>query len=731
MTQHIMTTTRRRGLIFLLITTTFLFLWATSTRAAPLRTPLSVTSVVRVPEDVADLQTAINTVPHGGVIDLANGTYPVPPGGFVISDLQKSFTIRARSGAQVVLDGQGQHPILRFINSDRSRGGPVIFENLTFANGYSTTDGWAGGVTLQRAEATFVNCVFRNNGGNQPSTGGGGVLVAENSRATFRNCTWQGNWAKNFGGGLAVETSSQASVQGSAFDSNRVDLPNHSVTAAGGAIHVGNSSLWVSDSTFRNNRAGYVGAAIYAIGTWSAPIDIPRTTLVVTGSTFEGNVAERDSSVSFPLPTEGGAIHLEDQAQGFIFRSTFIRNSAMVGGGINLYRANATVVASYFQGNTATGVGPANGFGGAISITSNDMPSDGTNNWPAGRITLRGSVIRGEFTSQAGAGIYAAGDRMRTYGEGGVAQMGSAEENRARVELENVIFYDTDVMETPGSPGTGVGGAILVDLADLTMSNVLIMRADAFGGSNSSGGALAAINQSKVTATDVTFADNTAGKYGAALFVQGSEVYLSRCLIIENEISPGVTEDLFSSYGAAIFTSPDGGRGLPVSGVVDGCTISQNIGLPIYDDDRTDGPINSVQYNNNIIYNTTFGDTIYRNSIWNCCQTVSELNTLVITRNNGTSSVKSARPNTAPSTQPSVGVIEIVPNYLLPDDTLHYIGIAWSGTQATLDGSPLLDYSFLTQGTTPKSYTLTVDTTAIRAQPTLLDQQVFIPLVSR
>lgn len=705
-----------------------LLLWPTNRTS--FAQPLAAT--VRVPEDVSDIQSAISIVPDGGIIEIASGTYFVPPGGFVISDLQKGFTLQARNGAPVVFDGQGQHVLIRFINSDRSRGKPVTFVGITFANGYSGTDGWAGGVTLQRAEATFINCKFLNNQGNQPSTGGGGVLVAEHSQAVFQNCTWQGNTARNYGGGLAVETSSEAHVLSSTFTGNRVNLPGHAVTAAGGAVHVGNSSLWVYKTNFQDNEAGYVGGAIYAIGTWTEPLDVPRTILSVTFSNFENNKAQRDPSVSFPLPTEGGAVHVEDQTLATIYRSTFIRNSAMVGGAVNNYRASAIITASYFRGNTAVGVGPANGFGGAISTTSDDTSADGTSNRPVSSFIVKDTVIVGEFKSQAGNGIYAAGDRNRMYGQNGTIRMGSVEENRAQITLENVIIYNTDVQETPGAPGTGVGGGILVDLADLTMNNVLIMDADAFGATNGSGGGLVALNQSKVVGTRVFLFKNSAEKYGGGVFVQGSEIYLSQCTLAENSVSPGTNETIYFSFGAALFTMPDVGRGLPVSGAVENCTITRNDGLPIYDYDRSDGPINAVQYNGNIIYNETFGSQIYRNSIISCCQTVDQLNTLVIYRNNGTSSVKSARDNIGPSSQPSAGAILAAPPFLFPKQTSpYYIGVAWSGQQAQLNNTTIAEQTSLFQDTAPKTYTLLVDNASFTIDVPLLDKQVFLPLLSR
>ena len=52
-------------------------------------------NTVRVPQDVKDLQQAINTVADGGVIEVAASTYKTPPRGYSIENEKKGFTIRA------------------------------------------------------------------------------------------------------------------------------------------------------------------------------------------------------------------------------------------------------------------------------------------------------------------------------------------------------------------------------------------------------------------------------------------------------------------------------------------------------------------------------------------------------------------------------------------------------------------------------------------------------------
>ena len=130
------------------------------------KNPQSLASIIHVPGDSPDLQDAINSVSDGGVILIADGTYASPPGGFQIpNDTGKRFAIRSEENATVILDGGGVRDILRFYNLDVSTAGAVTFEGLNFANGYSSTDGVAGGVTLYEANATFKDCEFLLNFG--------------------------------------------------------------------------------------------------------------------------------------------------------------------------------------------------------------------------------------------------------------------------------------------------------------------------------------------------------------------------------------------------------------------------------------------------------------------------------------------------------------------------------------------------------------------------------------
>jgi hypothetical protein len=679
-------------------------------------------TIIHVPGDVGDIQTAINLIPEGGIIEIAAGTYASPVGGFLMNDLGKGFTIRAALGATVVLDGGHSRDILRLINSSVGAGGPIVFQDLTFANGRSTTEGAAGGVTVQYARATFVDCVFLDNAGNQPSTGGGGISVALDSTVFFIGSTWQGNSATHFGGGLDVSAQSKVYIHNSAFVNNRTNLPNHDPASAGGAIHVTDSLLRVSNSRFEENQAGYVGGAIYALGTWLDPVYIPRADITVSNSTFVSNKAVPDPSVSLAAPTEGGALHFEDQTGARIYSSRFTMNSAMTGGALNSYRATVEIYESVFKGNQALGQGAGNGFGAAISVHSNDTAADGSINRRSASLTVRDSVIQGRFgavgsVGQSGGGIAVGGDSNRTYGQNGVSQMGTAADNRAVVDIQNTVFADLDVQEAAGVPGSGVGGALEVGLTGLSLADSLVIHSDAIGDGNGSGGGIAVLDQSYTAISGTAFSGNTAGAYGGAVFVQGSTLEMSGSLLIENEVSPGVTEGEYGSYGAAIFAAPDMGRGLQVNGHVMDNVFSGNVGLAAYDDDRTDGPINDIIYANNQFYATTFGSDVYRDSIpLTPIQTAEGLNSLIVSRANSTTTDKGYG-NTTLGSAPDVGILLAEPSRVLPTaaagdpgpPTESFLAYAWSGTSATLEGTPLLEHGGLSSSSVTGSHTLDVN----------------------
>ena len=686
--------------------------------AQPLRQAAAAAStVLRVPADVATLQAAINQVPNGGIIELAAGTYASPANGWGINDTGRAFTIRAASGATVVLDGGNSRDLIRFINSSVGAGRPVTFERLIFRNGATTIAGLAAGVTMQRAQATFDQCRFENNRGDA-TTGGGGIEVAIGSTAFFYDCVWSDNTSKYAGAAMALEEFSTAYIHRGTFTNNRTNVANHWPSSGGGAIHVGNSVLRVTNSRFEGNQAGYVGGAIYAIGNWANPVTTPAAHVLVVNSTFINNQAVLHPTVSFAPPTEGGAFHIEDQATGQIINSRFLFNSADTGGAVNSYRGILDISGTLFEGNRAVGAGNATGFGGAISAISNDVDEP---NRRTVSLTVRDSLLRGRSgavttTAQTAGCIFAGGDHNHAWGEGGVSQNGTLDFNRAQVLLERVALVDCDVQQVAGAGGSGFAGGMWLAMASLTMRDSLISQCDALSGANTGGGALAILDHTTTDITNTTFANNTAGQYGGAIFAQGSNLVISGSRITRNEVSPGTNEALGASYGAALFASGWDAYNLPATGSISSSVFSNNVGLAIFDDDRTNGPINDMRYNGNQFYATTFGTSIYSNALGISGYTVSQLNSLVVNRANSTSTDKATTNNTALGSAPVSGTLLGVPPLILPVNavgdsappTAAYLAYAWDGGSATLNGNGVSGNAGLTAAPGTGSHVLSV-----------------------
>jgi len=636
--------------------------------------------IVHVPGEIGDLQTAIGVVPDGGIIEVAPGTYTSPSGGFWVSDAGKGFTIRAGSGGQVILDGLANYPVFRLANNNLALGRQITFDGIVFYRGRSVTDGVGGGVTVSRGEATFVRCSFIDNFADASITGGGGVFVWGGSVTFFIDCTWTNNVARNEGAGLRVGDST-AFLHRCVFTGNSANPPNHRAAAAGGGIHTTDSVLRVTNTRFATNEAGYVGGGLYALGSWPQP----ETDVVVSNCTFEGNSAVPDPSVIPPGATEGGAIHIEDNSALRLSFSRLLTNSAGNGGGLNLYRSDVQVDSSVFRGNRATDTADGEGYGGAISVISNDTVADGANNRRSGTLAVRDSLVQGRHgtvgtTGQQGGCLSAVGDGARHWGHGGVSPTAGAAETRANLALDGVVLHDCDV--------TAAGGAVRAALTNLDMAGSLVLLSDANGPSYPSSGGLRLILESLFTAADTTLARNNSGWIGGAILADGSDLTISSCRLIENG-APGIS-------GSAMFITSYPALNLAAVGQIVDSVVSNSssLGRLIFDSDYLSGPINDFRYNNNRIFDTSSGQLVYHHT-WAGDYTVSGLNTLVVTRAGGVPSTeKSQHDNINPASAPVVGDIAAAPSIILPvtaagdpaTSTDAFLGYAWSGGNATLDG---------------------------------------------
>lgn len=657
--------------------------------------------LVRVPKDAKDLPTAISAVADGGVIEMAAGTYATPPRGYSIANLRKAFTVRSAGGA-AVLDGGGTNQLLRFENGKRERGKRVTFEGITFRNGFSQTEAYAGGVTLSAAEARFVSCLFENNHASGRSTGGGAVRVLEGSEATFANTVFRGNSSHNRGGAVEIVVSTVI-LEGGEVVGNRVNLPGHKPSSSGGGIYLLDSTLRVNGTRFRGNQAGWVGGGIYGFGRWADPDTTPRTRVEVSRATFEGNLAGGGSPA--PGQTTGGAIHVEDQAHLEIDGSVFTDNVAEFGGAVDSYRATVDIRGSWFLRNRAPLAGPVTGAGGAVFASSVDFADASTGsgaiNRRSTRLTVSDTLFQGGGGAMAHTGgcIFVGGDESRVYGLNGVPAAGTLAENRARVELRRTVFADCDVQAASGG-GAGSGGAVQADLVDLLMEDSLVLSSDVLGGTGSGGG-MAIGRESSAAITRTTFANNSAQR-GGALFLSGAAVQISESNFLGNSVA--------ESRGSAIYSTPlnDPSRPRNVGGLVANSIFSANTGIPVWDNEPGSGPINQVRYNGNQFYSPSGGSVYAHNRVAPGGISASELNGFV-----AGSTDKSDGGNTRLTSAPRLGTVLAVPPFLgagAPGSpSRSFLAYAWSGRSATLAGQSLSSKAGLIEVGAGGDYALSVD----------------------
>lgn len=672
----------------------FAFLILVLVCALPVLAAPRKAKVVRVPQDARDLQTAIRAVKDGDAIELAAGTYMPPGKGFKIQNPGKSFTIRAAQGATVILDGKGKTIFL--VKGTKAR--RITFERITFQNGGSKATGTAGAVTLNAALARFVDCRFLNNS-VATNTGGGAVRAVTGSDVTFVNTEWRGNSATNRGGALEVLFATVA-IEGGSFIENRTNLPGHSARAIGGAIYVLDSTLRISDVRFERNQAGWVGGAVYAFGTFAEPANVPKSELTVVRSTFLENAAINDPGTSLSLPTQGGAFHVENQTTLRLQHSQLIGNRAQLGGGIDSYRGLVEITGSQLSGNRAV-EGTAVGSGGGIFASSNETSLDGAINRRTSTVLITDSLLQGGIGGPAahtGGCATVGGDASRAYGQGGASQMGTLEENRARVEVRRSVFADCDVQQLANNGG-GFGGALQANLANLVMEDSMVVESDSRGGT-AVGGGVSIVGDSVASIARTTFARNTAQNAGGALYVGGSVINVSQCRFFANQ--GGASGPLTQSKGV-LHTIPNLSAQRPrnVSGTVADSTFSQNTSLAIWEVDPASPATNEMCYVNNKFYETTHGDKVYFNSR-------SALG-------GGNVGVLSSQPcssgNVRLFSPPVAGTLLSAPSVVgtgappAAGSLLHY---AWSGRSASLDGQALsLRGGIMPAG--PGTHTLVVD----------------------
>jgi len=645
------------------------------------------------------LQSAINEVPNGGVIEVTGGIYIAPSSGFSIIDQSKSFTIRSAVGENVIISGNNTNRLMDIRNSPVTLQGSITFQGITFANGFSSAVNLAGGLTISDSNVTFYDCTFQNNQKRtyRTNTSAGAMFITGGSSVYLLNSQFNNNTSEDGGAGLSTRDS-KVYIHGSQFVGNRTTTNLTSAMPVGGAINIVNSQVRITNTRFDNNQAAGHGGAIYIIGQWSTM----RSDIILANVTFINNQIVRNVASSYPV--EGGAINIEDNSYLRIYHSRFITNSARIGGGVNIFRAKVEIYQSAFLGNRATETTSSSGFGGAINFNYYDQPTNSS-------LLIEDTLIQGKYGS-----VYT----VAQFG-GGIHAHGNPNAVKPPLTLRRVVLNDLDIT---GSSGKGaLGGGIEISDVDFLMEDSYVLNCDATNAAGGFGGGMIAYARTNVNILRSVFAYNSTDSYGGAISIFGSQLNITGSLFYHNEVSPGLNESENYSYGAALFSGPDTANNIAMTGSVVDSQFVSNIGMAIYDDDRSPSPINAMTYNNNSFYETAFSGKVFRDSLL-AAVSPQGLNDLVVNRSGSSTDKSPSGDNQALASAPQIARLFAIPGVILPsgatgDDANpvnSYLGYVWDGSSGVLDGSTLTNNAGALATTTVGQHTLSVNGTIISLQ---------------
>ena len=518
-------------------------------------------AAVSVPGNYGTIQAAINAVlggslPDGTTIDVQPGTYPET---LSVGNTNRSLTVRGVNGAGVTIvdaNGKGRAALNVFRATGR-----VVFSGLTFRNGAPPTAA-GGGFVIQESSPSFADCIFEM---NTAVDGAGGALITSN--ATFTGCTIRNNSAKHFGGGVLIVSGSRPVFTRCDIVSNASGTggPGVGNNGAGGGVFSNDASPTIRGSRILFNTSKFAAGGIFHMGVFNSPYGAAR--LVVEDSEVTDNISNQYPGEN---PSEGGGIHIEDNANASLIRARIMRNYANTGGGLNTYRARYDIIDSVIDSNHAN-----NGFGGGIAATSNNVAPSPVR--PASIVNVTQTLVRNNTATAAGGGIAVAGD----YFCGGLAP--TCTSIKASLSLVNSVI--------DGNQSPIQGGGILLDRANLTATNSLIIRNRVTLGTYAFGGGLAIATSSSATISGTAISNNTSDQYGGGIFMDSNaSIDMSASLIYANTAS--------TNGGSGVFVGGSGNS----SGTIQTTVIADNNTFQIAEHKC---PAIALSYQNNTIVGGT------------------------------------------------------------------------------------------------------------------------------
>ncbi len=420
--------------------------------------------------------------------------------------ISKAVTIE---GNGVIIDGRAAvdaaadsgHRILT-INSANS---DIVFDGITFQNGY-------------------------NSGDNK----GGAVFITAAKNVTFTDSNFIRNIAVRGGGAIYVDCACNLTINGGSFVENQTTNQNDLGGGAINAVNKAGTIINLDGVHFKNNVSGGTGGAILTYAT--------NNELNINNTIFEGNKTTGNKT--------GGAISFNNNNNNITGMkltltgtNQFIENSSVSGGAIHVDKFSSVTISegTVFEENTATSNGGALYFASDVSCT------------------ITGAEFTGNTATSSGGAIYISGGTNTITGAEFTQNFVSAETARGGAvyladgtnTFTNAVFTENSITDTStGSFGSSLsyGGAVYIANGTNTFTDSIFEGNSAnVPGDNTSerahGGAVAIGNGTVNTFKGVTFRENLATNGGAILVNTSAPLYITDSIFEKNKAtaSAGLT----------------------------------------------------------------------------------------------------------------------------------------------------------------------------------------------
>ena len=349
---------------------------------------------IRVPQDQPTITDGLLAAHAGDSVVVDCGIYYERE-----IQMKSGVTLRSVSGLPecVTIDASQHGRVLLF--EDTSVG--TVAEGITFTGGIRPANEIGGGILLVDSQATFRNCVIKENNScglwsrssevvfestiiSQNHAGSGGGIIGESSVLNLSQCKIEANEADDHGGGLlALVCEVQASD---------CDFLENVCYLEGGAIKVSSGTLQLENCRVqRNQNEFWNGGAIFASNS-QCDLQSCQITDNVGGWQSDG------AGAFFEL----GTANVAD--------CEFARNDGSLGGGLSFEDADATVQRCIFRANRGAGAG-CFVAGGSIHISETSFEENEATGSRGGGLYVRDVIgatlsdcsFRSNVASEGGA----------------------------------------------------------------------------------------------------------------------------------------------------------------------------------------------------------------------------------------------------------------------------------------------------------------------------------------